>query len=156
MNGVSSMNKSKQLKVKRLVENAKLPTKAYEGDLGYDLYSVETVTIKPNEKPKSIKTGIAIQLPDGYGCIIKDRSSLASQGLHVVAGVIDNGYRGEIVVKMVNLSDRPITLVEGSKIAQMILIPVVECEVVEAETLSKTERNEKGFGSSDYNQHNQL
>ena len=136
------------MKVKRLTEKAKLPVKAYPGDLGYDLYSIETVTVKPNEKPKSIKTGIAIQLPNNYGCFIKDRSSLASQGLHVVAGVIDNGYRGEIVVKMVNLSDKPITLIEGSKIAQMVLIPVVNCEIKEVEALSETERNDKGFGSS--------
>jgi len=137
-----------QLKVKRLTENAKLPTKAYEGDLGYDLYSIESVTVKPNEKPTSIRTGIAIELPNNYGCIIKDRSSLASEGLHVVAGVIDNGYRGEIIVKMVNLSNKPITLVEGTKIAQMILIPVVNCDIIEVEQLSKTDRNDKGFGSS--------
>ena len=134
-----------------MTDNAKLPTKAYTGDLGYDLYSIENVTIKPNEKPISVRTGIAIQLPNGYGCIIKDRSSLASEGLHVVAGVIDNGYRGEIIIKMVNLTNKPITLIEGTKIAQMILIPIVNCDIKEIKTLTKTERNEKGFGSSGLN-----
>ena len=112
------------------------------------LYSIENVLIKPNEEPKSIRTGIAIQLPEGYGAIIKDRSSLASKGLHVVAGVIDNGYRGEIIVKMVNLTDKPIFIEEGSKIAQLILIPIVDCRVVESNRLTETERGSKGFGSS--------
>jgi len=137
-----------QLKVKKLTSNAKLPTKAYKGDLGFDLYSIETVTIKSNEKPVSIRTGIAIELPENYGALILDRSSLASQGLHVVAGVIDNGYRGEIIVKMVNLTKDPITLLEGTKIAQMILIPIVDCNIIEVNQLSETERNDKGFGSS--------
>jgi len=137
-----------QLKVKKLHEKAKLPTKAYEDDLGYDLYSIETVTIKPGEEPKTIRTGIAVEMPKGYGCFIKDRSSLGGKGLHVLAGVIDNGYRGELVIKMVNLSDRSYTLLEGSKIAQMVLIPIVECEVVETNELSSSERGTKGFGSS--------
>jgi dUTP pyrophosphatase len=96
----------------------------------------------------SIKTGIAVQLPKGYGAIIKDRSSLASDGLHIVAGVIDNGYRGEIIIKMANLTDRPILIEEGSKIAQLILIPIVNCYLIETDKLSITERNDKGFGSS--------
>lgn len=137
-----------KIKIKRLVENAKLPTKAYDGDLGFDLYSIENVLVKPNEKPVSIKTGIAVQLPKGYGAIIKDRSSLASDGLHIVAGVIDNGYRGEIIIKMANLTDRPILIEEGSKIAQLILIPIVNCYLIETDKLSITERNDKGFGSS--------
>jgi dUTP pyrophosphatase len=137
-----------KIKIKRLVENAKLPTKAYDGDLGFDLYSIENVLVKPNEKPVSIKTGIAVQLPKGYGAIIKDRSSLASDGLHIVAGVIDNGYRGEIIIKIANLTDRPILIEEGSKIAQLILIPIVNCYLIETDKLSITERNDKGFGSS--------
>ena len=138
----------KQIKVKKLTENAKTPTKAYDGDLGYDLYSIETVVIKPNEKPKTIRTGISLELPMGYGCFIKDRSSLASEGLHILGGVIDNGYRGEILIKIVNLSDKPITLVEGSKIAQFVIIPIFDFGVVEVNMLSDSERNEKGFGSS--------
>jgi len=136
-----------KLKVKKLVENAKLPERKREGDAGLDLYCIEDVEILPNEI-KLISTGIAIEIPKGYFGLIKDRSGLASKGLHVLAGVIDENYRGEVKVVMINLGKEKIKLEKFSRIAQLIIIPYAKVEVEEVEELSETERGEKGFGSS--------
>lgn len=142
------------MKVKRLHHNAKLPTRAYEGDLGFDLYVLEDVNIPAiNENGGlpvvKIRTGIAVELPHGWGAFIKDRSSVATKlGLHTVAGVIDNGYRGEIIVAVVNLSGKEVKLDAGMKIAQLVPIPVYCGSVIEVEELNKAERGNKGFGSS--------
>ena len=137
------------MKVKRLSEKAKLPTKAHLGDLGYDLYANEGIAIFPNET-KIVKTGIAIQFPEGYGGFIKDRSSVATKrGLHVVAGVIDNGYIGEICVALYNGTDSLTHITSGEKISQLVLIPTVDFEVEEVdEVISSDLRADAGFGST--------
>ncbi len=124
---------------------AKLPTKAYEGDLGYDLYALSKAVLRPLE-PVAIPTGIAVELPEGWGAFIKDRSSMALKGVHTLAGVIDNGYRGEIRVVMVSFGEE-VVVEEGQKIAQLVPIKLTDWEVVEGE-LSDSERRERGFGSS--------
>jgi len=139
-----------KLKVKKLVENAKLPERKREGDAGLDLYCIEDVEILPNEI-KLISTGIAIEIPKGYFGLIKDRSGLATKGLHVLAGVVDENYRGEVKVVMINLGKEKIKLEKFSRIAQLIIIPYAKVEVEEVEELSETERGEKGFGSSGLN-----
>jgi len=139
-----------KLKVKKLVENAKLPERKREGDAGLDLYCIEDVEILPNEI-KLISTGIAIEIPKGYFGLIKDRSGLASKGLHVLAGVVDENYRGEVKVVMINLGKEKIKLEKFSRIAQLIIIPYAKVEVEEVEELSETERGGKGFGSSGLN-----
>ncbi len=135
-----------RLRVKRLHPDAKLPTRAYSGDLGYDLYALTRVVLEPL-KPTAVPTGISVEFPEGWGAFIKDRSSMALKGVHTLAGVIDSGYRGEIRVVMVSLGDR-VVIEAGQKIAQMIPIKVVEWEVVEVEDLSESEREGRGFGSS--------
>ena len=135
------------LKVKRLNENAKLPERKHEEDAGLDLYSCEEVEILPNEI-KTINTGIAIEIPKGYFGLIKDRSGLATKGLHVLAGVIDSNYRGEVKVVLINLSKEKIKIEKNSRIAQLIIIPYLKVNIQEVEELSQTERGEKGFGSS--------
>jgi dUTP pyrophosphatase len=137
------------MRVKKLSENAKLPNKAHAGDLGYDLYSNEGVAVFPHET-KVVKTGIAIQFPAGYGGFIKDRSSVATKkGLFSVAGVIDNGYIGEIGIALYNGTDSLIHVTPGEKIAQLVLIPTVNFEVTEVdEVVSADERGEGGFGST--------
>jgi dUTP pyrophosphatase len=137
------------MKVKRLSENAQLPTKAHLGDLGYDLYTNEGVAIFPHET-KVIKTGIAIQFPEGYGGIIKDRSSIATKrGLHIVAGVIDNGYIGEICVALYNGTESLVHVKPLEKIAQLVLIPTVDFEVEEVDEVVPTDqRGDGGFGST--------
>lgn len=137
------------MKVKKLVSNAKLPQKAHAGDLGYDLFSVEGPAIYPNQTV-IIKTGIAIQFPEGYGGFIKDRSSIATKrGLHTVAGVIDNGYVGEICVAVHNGTDILAHVMPGEKIAQLVLIPTVNFSVEEVDELVQQDRRGTGgFGST--------
>ena len=137
------------MKVKRLSEKALPPQKAHAGDLGYDLYASEATAIFPGET-KVVKTGIAIQFPAGYGGFIKDRSSVATKkGLFTVAGVIDNGYIGEICIALYNGTDSLAKVALGEKIAQLVLIPTVNFEIEEVDQLvSADQRGEGGFGST--------
>jgi len=137
------------MKVKRLREQAQLPVKAHSGDLGYDLFSDDQTTLLAGET-KLIRTGIAIQFPEGYGGLLRDRSSVATKrGLFVVAGVIDNGYTGEILVALHNSHEGFQTIYKGDKIAQLLLIPTVDFPVEEVEEISSSDgRNANGFGST--------
>ena len=137
------------LQVKLLSNHAKLPQKAHAGDLGYDLYADSPAAIFPGET-KVVKTGIAIQFPAGYGGFIKDRSSVATKkGLFTVAGVIDNGYIGEICIALHNGTDSLIHVAPGEKIAQLVLIPTVSFEIEEVDELvSADQRGVGGFGST--------
>lgn len=133
------------LKVKKLNPEAILPNCAHPGsDLGIDLFSVEDVLVYGNS-PTKIKTGIAVQM-DGYGFVIKDRSSLASNGVFTAGGVIDAGYTGEICVLMV--CALPHQVHKGDKIAQMIPVKTVFVLVEEVESLNETKRGAGGFGST--------
>lgn len=136
-----------ELKVKKLNENAKLPERKREGDAGLDLYCIENVEINPLEI-KLISTGIAVEIPKGYVGIIKDRSGLAVKGLHVLAGVVDENYRGEIKVIVINLSKEKFCLEKNSRVAQLLILPYLKCNVKEVNELSNTERGREGFGSS--------
>ena len=137
-----------KLKVKRLHPEAKLPVRKREGDAGLDLYSVEGVILKPGEWV-AVPTGVAVEIPKGYFGLIKDRSGLAlKHALHCLAGVVDENYRGEIKVVMVNLGRKEVKIERGSRIAQLLIIPYLPVEVEEVEELSDTERGERGFGSS--------
>ena len=137
------------LKVKRLLPTALLPTVAHRGqDLGYDLYAAEAITI-PARGMAKVKTGIAVEFTSGHGALLRDRSSMASKGLAVTAGVIDAGYRGEIQVIMHNLSATDFTINAGDKVVQMIPVrPQTLFPVEEVEELSETKRGAGGFGST--------
>ena len=141
------------LRVKRLEQGARLPEVAHPGeDLGYDLFALENVTLGPRETTR-VRTGIAVEARDPrsgarLGLLVRDRSSMAARGIATTGGVIDAGYRGEILVVMTNLSDSIVTLLAGDKIAQMVPVPVLTGLVQEAETLEMSARAEKGFGSS--------
>jgi dUTP pyrophosphatase len=137
------------MKVKRLSDWATLPTKAHAGDLGYDLYSADQYIIYAGET-KIISTNIAIQFPEGYGALIRDRSSIATKKyLFTVAGVIDNGYTGEIKVALYNAGEGYETIYKGDKIAQLVLIPTVDFQVEEVTDITSTDgRGEHGFGST--------
>ncbi len=135
------------LKVKRLSPNAFLPTVAHPGeDIGYDLYSCEELTI-PGRGAAGVHTGIAIEFVPAAGGIVKTRSGLARKRLMCNAGVIDAGYRGEIIVLMENLGDEPYSIRKGDKIAQLLEHPFMAGEVVESE-LSDAARGARGFGST--------
>ena len=135
------------LKVKRLSPDAVLPTVAHPGeDIGYDLYSREDLTIEAHGAA-GVHTGIAIEFVPAAGGIVKTRSSLARQRLMCNAGVIDAGYRGEIIVLMENLGDEPYSIRKSDKIAQLLEHPFLAAEVVEGE-LGDAVRGKKGFGST--------
>jgi dUTP pyrophosphatase len=145
--GQSSGRINGMLKVKKLSPDAVLPTVAHPGeDIGYDLYSAEDIRL-PARGAAGVHTGIAIEFVPTGGGIVKTRSGMAKKRLICNAGVIDAGYRGEIIVLMENLADEPYTIRKGDKIAQLLEHPFLAGEVVEEE-LSEATRGAKGFGSS--------
>jgi dUTP pyrophosphatase len=137
------------LNVELIHIDAKVPTKAYEGDAGYDLYAVESATVWPG-LPTKIPIGIKTEFPSGYYCQIKDRSGWAvKHQLHVIAGVIDAEYRGEWIVVALNLGSKIINIKKGDKIAQFVVIPIWDGTIHQVEFVSNTERGGKRYGSSD-------
>lgn len=135
------------LKVEKISPYATLPTKAHPDDLGWDLYSPDNFVLYRGEV-RLVPIGIRIELPTGYGALIKDRSSMAAKGIHILGGVIDNGYRGEIIIMFYNVNRLTKGFSAGGKIGQLILIPVVNSIIVEQIVSNETVRGEKGFGSS--------
>lgn len=141
------------LRVKLLASGARLPVVAHPGeDLGYDVFALEAIELEPRATVK-LRTGIAVeachpQTGAPLGLLVRDRSSMAARGLATTGGVIDAGYRGEILVLMTNLGEETVVLKAGEKIAQMIPVPVLTGCVEEVEALEISARAEKGFGSS--------
>lgn len=135
------------LPILKLHPDAKLPTRAHPDDAGLDLYSLETVTLEPGAGTH-IKTGIALELPEGHVGLIADRSSMARRGLKTLGGVIDAGYRGELGVLIWNLSTKPQILERGDRIGQLLVIAVATPAPKEVPALSGTARGAGGFGSS--------
>jgi len=141
------------LRVKLLEHGARLPVVAHPGeDLGYDVFALESATLVPHQTVR-VRTGIAVEarhpqsgLP--LGLLVRDRSSMAARGLATTAGVIDPGYRGEVLIVMTNLGVSTVELKAGEKIAQMIPVPVLTGQVHEVESLEASAREGKGFGSS--------
>ncbi len=136
-----------QLKIERLSPFTKLPTCAHAGDAGLDLYANDYATLHPGDIV-GIKTGLKIKIPEGYVGLIWDKSGLARIGIHTLGGVIDSGYRGEIVVLIKNSSHDIFHIAPGQKIAQIIIQKVELPKIIEEKISDKTERSEKGFGSS--------
>ena len=137
-----------ELKVKKLNEEAVLPNYSYKDDAGFDLYSIEQITLKPNNRAQ-IATGISMQIPDGYVGLIWDKSGISHNGgIKTLGGVIDSGYRGEIKVGVINLSDKDFIFGAGDKVAQMIIQKKETCDIIEVSELDSSHREDKGFGSS--------
>ena len=139
-----------QVKVLKLKENAILPRYAHPGDAGADVFAAGHVVIEPGATAL-VPTGIAIELPHGYEAQVRPRSGLAlkhSVSVLNTPGTIDAGYRGEVGVIMINHGREPFEINPGDRIAQMVIKPVLEIEMVEAETLSDTSRGAGGFGST--------
>jgi dUTP pyrophosphatase len=136
-----------QIKVKKLYEDAKLPSYSHPGDVGLDMYSRESKILEPGEH-HIFFVGFALEFSEGYGAIVKDKSGMAKKGLHTMGGVYDAGYRGEYNVQLVNLSKEPYRVEVGDKIAQLVIVPVTIATLVEADTLSESVRGEGRFGST--------
>ena len=138
--------------IKKLNENAIIPTYGTDYSAGFDLYSVsdEEITINPHETV-FIKTGLAMEIPIGYGGFIFARSGLSTKkGLAPVnkVGIIDADYRGEIMVVLYNQTDEPKTIDAHERIAQMVIMPFITANFIETNELSETERGNNGFGST--------
>lgn len=132
--------------VKKLDPNAMLPVKM-PGSVGYDLYSNEKLTIHSGSRVL-VGTGIAMSFRPGYVGRICDRSGMAWNGLHVMAGVIDPDYRGEWKVMLYNTACHDVRIQAGTRIAQVLFYEVADWEVREVSELSDTERGAGGFGST--------
>lgn len=128
-----------------------VPTQAYEGDAGLDLSACHEVRIEPGERAV-VSTGIAVEIPEGYAGFVQPRSGLAARhGIGIVnsPGLIDAGYRGEVLVVLLNTDAREAFTVErGMRIAQLVVVPVVPVRLVEVDELAASERGARGFGSS--------
>lgn len=139
------------VKIKKLSENATIPTYASPYSAGADLYSaMDEVTIAPHTTTL-IKTGLALEIPVGFAGLIYARSGLASKrGLAPAnkVGVIDCDYRGEVMVALHNHTNEPKTIAKGERIAQLVITPYVVADFEEADELSETVRGEGGFGST--------
>lgn len=144
---------SETVKVKKLKENAVIPKRATDGSAGADLYACidEPVVIEPSQLVK-IPTGIAIELQrKDLGVFLFARSGLGVKygiTLSNGVGVVDSDYRGEICVGLCNVSDKPYTIQPNERIAQMVIMPVVLADFIEADELGDTQRGTGGFGSS--------
>ena len=140
-----------ELRYKLLAEAARLPKAAHPGDAGLDLHAAEEAMIGPSGGRASVGTGLAVEIPPGHAGLVLPRSGLAAKhGIALVnaPGLIDSGYRGEIRVLLLNTDPgEPFEIAVGDRIAQLLVVPFVEAEPIEAQ-LSTSERGEGGFGSS--------
>jgi dUTP pyrophosphatase len=139
------------LRVRRLDADARLPSRAYPGDAGLDLYALDEAVLAPGGRA-SVGTGLAVEIPAGQAALVLPRSGLAARhGIALVnaPGLIDAGYRGEIRVLLLNTDrDEPFTVRRGERIAQLVMVRIETPEVVEVHELALSERGVGGFGSS--------
>lgn len=136
------------LKVKKLLSGIELPDYALPTDVGLDLRAAEAVSLAPYEQ-KAVKTGIALEIPEGHVGLIRDRAGIITKmGIHTAAGTFDPAYRGEISVVLINFGEESVSVEPGMRIAQIIIIPVTKVRIQEVRELSETERHDKGFGST--------
>ena len=135
----------------RLDPDAALPTSAHPGDAGFDLRANADVEIGPGERAK-VPTGVAVAIPEGHAGLVLPRSGLASkQGLTLAnaPGLIDAGYRGEVICAMVNLDrEQPVKILRGDRVAQLVVVAIPDLEPAWADELPPTSRGDGGFGST--------
>ncbi len=137
-----------KIKVKKLHNEAKLPTHGHPGDAGMDFYVLDTVIFAPGAQMR-VHTGVALEIPEGYVGLVWDKSGISfNKGLKIMGGVIDAPFRGEFVASMVNLSGETQTLDKGQKFTQMLIQKFEDCDIVEVTELSETVRGEGREGST--------
>lgn len=136
------------LKIIRLDKDLPMPKYALPGDACFDLFSSERVVVGPGERAQ-VKTGLKMEIPEGYVGFIWDKSGLSHKaGLKTLGGVVDSGYRGEVMVGIVNLSKEPYVFEKGNKVAQMSIQKREDVSIIEVDALSDTARGDGGFGST--------
>jgi len=140
-----------ELAVRRLRADAVIPERAYSGDAGLDLTACERLELAPGARAV-VGTGLAVAIPEGYAGFVQPRSGLAARhGVTIVntPGLVDSGYRGELRVILLNTDASETFVVEsGMRIAQLVIVPVPEFELLEVDELPASERGVRGFGSS--------
>jgi dUTP pyrophosphatase len=140
-----------RIEFRKLDPDVALPRRARDGDAGLDLQANDTLKVGPGERAM-VPTGLAVAIPTGHAGLVLPRSGLASrQGLTLAnsPGLIDEGYRGEIIVAVINLDpDQPVEIRKGDRIAQLLVVPFAPVEPAEAAELPPSSRGEAGFGSS--------
>jgi len=140
-----------ELAIRRLRADAVIPERAYSGDAGLDLAACERVELAPGARAV-VGTGLAVAIPDGFAGFVQPRSGLAARhGITIVntPGLVDSGYRGELRIILLNTDAAEAFVVErGMRIAQLVVLPIPEFELLEVEELPESERGVRGFGSS--------
>jgi len=143
-----SKQADKELLVKKFFSDVSLPEYMLATDVGLDIRANENAILKPLEQ-KTVKTGIAIKIPEGHVGLIRDRAGIVSKmNVHTAAGTFDPAYRGEVSVVLINFSDDTVEIEKGMRIAQLVILPVAKVKVVPVDKLPITERYDKGFGST--------
>lgn len=135
------------IKVKKLDPEAKIPTKAYAGDAGWDVYALNRVYIDPYQTV-IVKTGLAFEIPEGWHIQVHTRSSFGKRGIRCHLGIVDSGYRNELGIIITNGSLEHFLIEKGDKFAQLIFLPVPIVVMTQTDTLSNSDRGLGGFGSS--------
>ena len=136
-----------KVKIKKLHQEIILPYYAHPGDVGLDLRSLKDCVIQPGER-EIFDLGFAMEFETGYTALVKDRGSMSKNGLHTTGGVYDAGYRGEYVVQLINLGQKPYKIIKGDKIAQLIIMPVIIADLEETNNLSESSRGTNRWGST--------
>lgn len=137
-----------KVKIKKLNDEATVPSYAHSGDAGLDLFSLEDYELKPGER-KIFDLGFALEFNDNHVALVKDKGGLPKNaGLHTMGGVFDAGYRGEYNVNLINLGNQSYKVGKGDKIAQLIITPIAQAELEETDNLSDTSRADGRFGST--------
>lgn len=138
------------LKVKLLNEEARISPPSYPGDAGYDVYSAIDAMLDPMQR-LDIPLGVALEFDSDYVCLTQGKSGVVRKyGIDTLGNVIDSSYRGEIHAQVVNVSDKPVFIQKGMKIAQLLFVRISTPEIQLVEELSKSDRGEKGFGSTGF------
>lgn len=135
------------LKIKKLLPNAELVPFEHPSDAGMDIRLVEDFVLEPHV-PTKVRTGLAVEIPEGYVGFIWDKSSIGAMGVKTLGGVVDAGYRGEIFIVLVNMTAEPISFQSGRKIVQMIIQKIEQPQIDYVDDLSESPRGEAGFGST--------
>jgi dUTP pyrophosphatase len=144
-----------RIEITKIHDDAVIPHYVHSGDSGMDLYSIKDATIKPGTSA-FVPTGLKIAVPEGYEAQVRPKSGLALKHSITVLntpGTVDSGYRGEICVILINHGRKPFQVHKHTKIAQMVICPVVRAEIAEVENLNDTTRGEGGFGSTGLARH---